>query len=213
MLHALRKSIASQSHFPHIFMRWPDTKNFLTGQWLAPLASRVLPHLAQASSGSWVADPWLSPIPVAMTGDALGEVVKPRSTLVTLPPCDSGLAPRPKAKEQKCSSSWPHTSEVHLHSSRAVPAQNQLNTQCLPVGAHCPRQNGKQQRKGTSTKQSGGPSWMSPLGLARAGRWGCKDRHSPEPTWQGRNVDNVHMGSQQGLGEQLGPRVPEGGDV
>lgn len=49
--------------------------------------------LAQASSSSWVADPWLSPIPVAMTGDALGEVVKPGSTLVTLPPCDSGLAP------------------------------------------------------------------------------------------------------------------------
>lgn len=210
MLHALRKSIASQSHFPHIFMRWPDTKNFLTGQWLAPLASRVLPHLAQASSGSWVADPWLSPIPVAMTGDALGEVVKPRSTLVTLPPCDSGLAPRPKAKEQKCSSSWPHTSEVHLHSSRAVPARNQLNTQCLPVGAHCPRQNGKQQRKGTSTKQSGGPSWMSPLGLARAGRWGCKDRHSPRAYVAGQKCGQRAHGVSAGVGGAARTQGPGG---
>lgn len=150
MLHALWKSIISQSHFPHIFMHWANMKNFLTDQWLVPSGLHVLPHLAQASSGPWVADPWLCPIPVAMARDALREVVKPRSTLVTLPPHDSGLAPGPKAKEAKVFIVF---AEVYLHSIRAVPAQNQLNTHTARLwGAHFPRQNGKKRRKGTSTK-------------------------------------------------------------
>lgn len=49
--------------------------------------------LTEASFGPWVTDSWLSPIPVAVAGKALREMIKPRSAPVALPPCDSGLAP------------------------------------------------------------------------------------------------------------------------
>lgn len=59
----------------------------------------ILSYLAEASSGPRVTDSWLSPIPVAVAGKALGEVIKPRSAAVARPPRDSGLAPIFKAKE------------------------------------------------------------------------------------------------------------------
>ena len=76
-------------------------ENFHPDQWPMSLALDVHSYLAEASPSLRVTDSWLCPISVAVAGNALGEVVKPGHTSVTLPPCDSGLAPTPKAKEAK----------------------------------------------------------------------------------------------------------------
>lgn len=52
-----------------------------------------LSHLAHASPSIWVTYSRLSPISVTAAGDTLRELVEARSTLVTLLPCDSRLAP------------------------------------------------------------------------------------------------------------------------
>lgn len=49
--------------------------------------------LAHASPSLWVTYAGLSPISVTAAGDTLRELVEARSTLVTLLPCDSRLAP------------------------------------------------------------------------------------------------------------------------
>lgn len=99
MRHTLWKSIVGQSHFPHGFIRWLNMKSFYTDQWLKSLVLHILSHLAEASSSLRIADGWLSPTSVAVAGNALREVVKPRSTLVAPSSCDSGLASMSKAKE------------------------------------------------------------------------------------------------------------------
>lgn len=109
-------------------------KSFRTDGRLTSLALHVHSHLAEASPGLWVADAWCCPLSAAVARDALREVVEPGTTSVALPPCDSGLASAPKAKEAKVLVSYRWFQSPLTLQQTSCCTKSVKQTHCLPAG-------------------------------------------------------------------------------